>query len=285
MNTAYHIITNFCLVKDGKMVETLTANESSVAVTLKITYRSNVPFVLELGMTDNYRQCPFKVKIKDDFAEDTVFTFNMPETKDEMVESLIEIQIPKLSAENHDILFFIYNKTKSENKSIRSYDFLRLFVDFEKDISDNLLIGEYKVPFIVEEIPENMLELNARFEKGNHNKCELKYNISKTYEGEFFQPEYKEHLNKSFVFTVLAIQDSKIIEMKQSNFVWSETSLGKSGSIKLNFKTQISKPSYLTIIAIPYPFKNPEKLERYQLIAYHGISYYQHDFNIKTEIS
>lgn len=284
INTEYHITTNFSLIKGGKSVETITAKDGAVDLTLKITYRSNVPFILEIGMTDNYKQIPFVVKDTEGFKRDTVFTVNMPETEDALSESLIEIQIPKLSAENHDILFFVHNKTKSENKSIRSYDFIRLFVDAGKDVSDKLLKDEYKVPFTSEEMSENTLELKSVFEKGRLTGCELKYNIFKIYEGEHFRPEYENNSNQPFPFLILALQNGKTVETEASYFAWSETSLGESGSVKFDFKKQVSEKFDLTIITIPYPFKNPENLERYQLIAYHGISYYRHDFNIiKTE--
>lgn len=281
----YSILTNYNILYEGNPISFIKTENDTLELTLQIVFQSDIPFTLEFGLIDNFTQRAIKVKEENTFTEDTIFKVNLPKTDEEFKTSNIIIQIDKVNGNFHDLIFFIKNDTKIQNKSIRGYDFLRLNVNGEKNVF-NENVSNTKIPFITAQEKNIFLELNPNIKKvGKEIDCELQININKMYEGEQFIGEYNNNLDKKLDFAVMIFENRKLLQINNLNqFVWSESTIGKNGKITFTAISNTTDKDDIVLILLPYPFINYQEAERYQLIAYNNICYYHYKFNESVEL-
>ncbi len=281
----YSILTNYNILYEGNPISFIKTENDTLELTLQIVFQSDIPFTLEFGLIDNFTQRTIKVKEENTFTEDTIFKVNLPKTDEELKTSNIIIQIDKVNGNFHDLIFFIKNDTKIQNKSIRGYDFLRLNVNGEKNVY-NENVSNTKIPFITAQEKNIFLELNPNIKKvGKEIDCELQININKMYEGEQFIGEYNNNLDKKLDFAVMIFENRKLLQINNlDQFVWSESTIGKNGKITFTAISNTTDKDDIVLILLPYPFINYQEAERYQLIAYNNICYYHYKFNESVEL-
>ncbi|WP_303821173.1 hypothetical protein [Ruminococcus flavefaciens] len=269
----YNILTQMELLNNGESIKTLKTETDEVILDLKITYRSDISFELEIGMIDNYSQRSFYIEKNSAWVEDKTFILDMPSSNGEYVETHYQLKVNNLNYQHHDLIWYIKNNTKIKHNSMRAFNFLRLGVN---TTSNNVfqIDEKAKVAFTNNVIDSPSFEISTFF-------CEnkdlvLQFNINLIYLGEYLIDEYNAHLKDEITFAVLAIDDNGIVlfESGESCLV-SSTSIGKDGYINVQDLQTDSKR--ITYILIPY-INQPdyEELERYKKIAYNNICYYQY---------
>ena len=269
----YNILTQMELLNNGESIKTLKTETDEVILDLKITYRSDISFELEIGMIDNYSQRSFYIEKNSAWVEDKTFILDMPSSNGEYVETHYQLKVNNLNYQHHDLIWYIKNNTKIKHNSMRAFNFLRLGVN---TTSNNVfqIDEKAKVAFTNNVIDSPSFEISTFF-------CEnkdlvLQFNINLIYLGEYLIDEYNAHLKDEITFAVLAIDDNGIVlfESGESCLV-SSTSIGKDGYINVQDLQTDSKR--ITYILIPY-INQPdyEELEKYKKIAYNNICYYQY---------
>lgn len=281
----YSIATHYDIRYNGEPVKYIKTENDTLELTLEMTYQSTIPFTLEFGMIDNFTQRPIKVKEGNEFQQDTVFKITLPETGEEFKTNNITVQINKLGNKYHNLIFWIKNNTILQNHSIRGYNFLRLNINGEKSAL-NKPDSDTTIPFTNNVEKEVFLELNPSVDKkGKNIECELQFNIDKIYEGENYYESYKNNLCKKMDFAVMVFENNKLLKLNGSKkFVLSSTTIEKNGKIKFSAKSNTLKNEELVFVAVPYPFINYETAERYQILAYNDLPYYQYKFDESFEL-
>ncbi len=273
MNLNYNILTQMELLNNGDSIKTINAEKDYVILDLRISYRSDIPFELEIGMIDNYSQRNFYIKKNSVWVADKTFILDMPSSNGEYVETYYKLKVNKLNYQHHDLIWYIRNNTKIKHNSMRAFNFLRLGVNttsnktFQLDEKSN-------VDFTNNVIDSPSFEISIIL--NNNRDLLLQFNINLIYLGGYFIDEYNAHLKDNITFAVMAIDDNGIVSFESGNsYLVSRTNIGEDGYIRIQDLKDGSKQ--ITYILIPY-INQPdyEVLERYQKIAYNNICYYQY---------
>ena len=275
----YDISTHFCILHAGQPVLFVKA-EDTLELTLQIVFKANVPFTLEFGMIDNFKQRAIRVKDGDHFLEDTVFKVDLPQTDEKFQTSNIVIQVDRLENSFHDLILFIENHTKVQHGSIRGYDFLRVHVVGSKSNCDKL-DPNAEIPFTANEEENGFLELRPTVAKrANKINCELQFNINKIYAGEQFAEEYNSHLDQRIDFAIMVLEGGKLLHINnKDSYAWSKSKIGENGKVTFSATSNTTNREDVVFLFVPYPFLNLENIARYQLIAYNTICYYYYRFD------
>jgi len=269
----YNILTQMELLNNGESVKTINIVKNETEVDLKINYRSDISFELEIGMIDNYSQRDFYMKKDDKWLNDKTFVLDLPNSNGEFVEAHYKIKVDNLNYQHHDIIWYIKNNTKIQHDSMRVFSFLRLGINTASNdvfqISD-----EAEVVFSKNTIESPSFEIMAI--ESNEKDLLLQFNISLIYYGEHFVNEYNAHLKDDIPFAVMALDENGIVtfDLENSYFI-SNSKIGEDGYI--NIPKLQSETKQITYILVPYICQTDyEELERYQKIAYNNVCYYQY---------
>lgn len=103
----YNILTQMELLNNGESVKTINIVKNETEVDLKINYRSDISFELEIGMIDNYSQRDFYMKKDDKWLNDKTFVLDLPNSNGEFVEAHYKIKVDNLNYQHHDIIWYI----------------------------------------------------------------------------------------------------------------------------------------------------------------------------------
>jgi len=124
-NMDYTILTKIGIMRDDEVINNATISGQEIVLIFKITYLSDIPFELEVGLIDDYSQRCFEMKNESEFLADNVFKIYLSNSNNKYIECKYELRIDKLKYSHHDLIFFIKNLTKIQNNSLRAYNFLR----------------------------------------------------------------------------------------------------------------------------------------------------------------
>ncbi len=271
-NMNYSILTKMEILYNEEVANNATIFGQEIGLILKLTYLSDIPFELEIGLLDNYSQRSFEIKNNDKFLTDNIFKMYLSNSNGKYVECKYELRIDNLKYNYHDLIFFIKNPTKIQRNSLRAYNFLRF--EIKTDSNTNYDLNKIsRMPFTPHDDSDSVFEIEPHPLK---NETQLQFNIKKLYEGDKLIDEYNSHSNSPLDFVVVTLSDNAITKYANNeSYIWSNTFIGKSGYINLpNIFTDYND---LVFILIPYPFlRDYNNFERYQKIAYNNICYYQY---------
>ena len=271
-NMNYSILTKMEILYNEEVANNATIFGQEIGLILKLTYLSDIPFELEIGLLDNYSQRSFEIKNNDKFLTDNIFKMYLSNSNGKYVECKYELRIDNLKYNYHDLIFFIKNPTKIQRNSLRAYNFLRF--EIKTDSNTNYYLNKIvRISFTPHDDSDSLFEIEPHPLK---NETQLQFNIKKLYEGDKLIDEYNSHSNSPLDFVVVTLSDNAITKYANNeSYIWSNTFIGKSGYINLpNIFTDYND---LVFILIPYPFlRDYNNFERYQKIAYNNICYYQY---------
>jgi len=268
----YSMLTKMEIIYNGEVANNATISCPEIVLTFKVTYLSDIPFELEVGLLDNYSQRSFEIKNDSEFLTDNIFKMYLLNSNGKYTECEYELRIDKLKYSYHDLIFFIKNPTKIQRNSLRAYNFLRFGI--KTDSNTNYDLNEIsRMPFILHSNSDSAFEIEPSLLK---NKTQLQFNIKKLYESDNLIDEYNSHSNSPLDFVVVTLSDNKIIKYTNNeSYIWSDTFIGKSGYI--NLPDLFIDYNDLVFILIPYPLLGDyNNFDRYQKIAYNNVCYYQY---------
>ena len=271
-NMNYSILTKMEMIHNNEVTNNATISGQEIVLIFKVTYLSDIPFELEIGLLDNYSQRSFEIKNNSEFLTDNIFKMYLSNSNGKYTECEYELRIDKLKYSYHDLIFFVKNPTKIQRNSLRAYNFLRFGV--KTDSNTNYDLNEIsRVSFTPHSDSDSAFEIEPSLLK---NKTQLQFNIKKLYESDNLIDEYNSHSNSPLDFVVVTLSDNKIIKYTNNeSYIWSDTFIGKSGYI--NLPDLFIDYNDLVFILIPYPLLGDyNNFDRYQKIAYNNVCYYQY---------
>ena len=271
-NMNYSISTKMEIMHNNETTKNATISGEEIVLIFKVTYLSDIPFELEIGLLDNYSQRSFEIKNNSEFLTDNIFKMYLSNSNGKYTECEYELRIDKLKYSYHDLIFFVKNPTKIQRNSLRAYNFLRFGV--KTDSNTNYDLNEIsRVSFTPHSDSDSAFEIEPSLIK---NKMQLQFNIKKLYEGDKFIDEYNSHNNSPLDFVVVTLSDNKIIKYTNNeSYIWSNTFIGKSGYI--NLPSLFTDHNDLVFLLIPLPLLDGyNNFDRYQKIAYNNVCYYQY---------
>ena len=272
---SYNVLTQMEILYNNELVKIVDINSDEVELELKISYKSDIPLELEIGMMDNYTQRSFLMKNEGVWSEDDVFRLQLPTSDGSFCDAVYTIKIDKFKYKHHELIWWIKNVTKIEHHSLRAYDFLRLGINTACS-ADYFKTMKSDCKYINNIVNEPSFEIMTIME--DKNNCSLQFNIDMLYMGDQFINEYNSHIKDNIDFIIMTMEDNRIVPLTNKyDYIIGTSQIGENGYVTIKNVFKGKKKDQLVFLLIPfYNTENYEEIERYQKIAYNNVCYYQY---------